>query len=121
MLWRPIQKLHKRASAFREEGLIAERAVLPEMAGLAVQAPYNISAPQMMQPALPVDSYMNMGIDDGLGGFTDQAGGLQPATDMTSWVDWEHIMDDFSDINVMDMDMLFGAQTAIDEQSWPLI
>lgn len=112
MLWRPIEKLYKKASAFRDGTVTSPRnsmSISPpnmpdqNMANLSISMPpstgvtstYPMGSTQAQLPvgAMPSSGVMNAPTDVP---FTD-AYAMQPLQvgDM-SWMDWERIMEDIS-------------------------
>ncbi|KJX94658.1 hypothetical protein TI39_contig4169g00017 [Zymoseptoria brevis] len=95
MLWRPIEKLYRKASAFRDGGEQAKgRITATTTAGVSngngvvkTSPPVAVSQAQVPSPPLPD---MSMPLQGGYQGFSPLQGG-----DL-SWMDWERIMEDMS-------------------------
>lgn len=110
MLWRPIEKLAKKANAFRIAGRresqtlpLRQQQTLAPMP--AISMPITACPPQAQQAqvnqhgmpveSMPMDPIMSGQLDFGSTDGFDMMS-LQPGD--AGWLDWEKIMDDFSDM-----------------------
>ena len=135
MLWRPIQKLYLKANAFRQGGTRGlqprQKSVSPPethtprsmpMGPMGVAYPVDTTQKQQQQSQLnhhdmpmgsiPLDPSMSAPMDFSTT-MTDFNGLTPPQSGDMSWLDWENIMNDFSD---MPMDPTMGDM----QQSMPL-
>ncbi|MCJ1383827.1 hypothetical protein MMC17_006941 [Xylographa soralifera] len=98
MLWRPIEKLYKKASEFRDgdcRGSHAESQVSADLPSTTLPMGFPPAQyPQMPVEAVPMDPILTYPIDLYV---TDEAGGMTPTLqgDM-SWLEWERYIDDLS-------------------------
>ena len=121
MLWRPIEKLYKKAAAFRDR-----RAPSSHRASISPFQPNNTSSPTTMPPQtgtppgyLNVDEQLQLvpGAESLNGPFYDgdavTALSPVPAGDI-SWMDWESIMQDISSLNpdAMNTDLTMNNNTS---------
>lgn len=118
MLWRPIEKLYKKATAFRDgatppgnsigisppnvpEQNMADLSIhLPPSTGIAPMHPVGSTQVQLPAGTMPTSGMMNPSMDSSL---MDGLSGMSPIQvgDM-SWMDWERIMEDISTVRNVD-------------------
>lgn len=109
MLWRPIEKLYKKASAFRDAGRRVSQPmpgpqIAADMPSTTLPSAYQQppQQPQMNHHGMPMGS---MPLDPILSGPMDFENNLGDFSGVTpyqpgdmSWLDWERIVDDLSDV-----------------------
>lgn len=108
MLWRPIEKLYRKAKTFRDAGRrMSQPSAVQQHALPPYQQPFTppFHFPTMVEPGTvsPTESpnfnpYGQLSVDPLLTGSLECSAELTPTGDM-SWVDWEQIMEDISIID----------------------
>ncbi|KAK4549322.1 hypothetical protein LTR36_006319 [Oleoguttula mirabilis] len=135
MLWRPIEKLHKKASSFRDAGrresqisgfrelqlaadLPGTATPMPTYPPLAQQPPMNHHG--MPMGSMPMDPIMSGQMDFGSTPGLDDMMPLQPGD--AGWLDWECIMEDFSNMPLEMGDLQQPQQVrGSDGLQWPCV
>ena len=110
MLWRPIEKLYKKATAFRDGNPTPRASVSPPNMRMMLGQNQMASIPPLLEQPAPL-AIPPLGIHDQgaafasneMAGFDDLFDGIGslPAGDM-SWMEWEQVMDDMSGLPLND-------------------
>lgn len=141
MLWRPIEKLYKKARSFRDAGrtesLLASRPRQPPShSNVTSSASGATGSPQVRQPPFEPSSMstgsmsmdpmttamttaMPMDFND-MTNFDFNNMSIPPTGDL-SWLDWENIMSDFSSNVPVSMGDLQQPQVVPNGRDWPCV
>ena len=133
MLWRPIEKLYRKASAFRDHGTTASSQTSPMQSSNQQIPPHSLPYPtpasidssmttqsnnQLPVGAMPTTGVMNSGLELDFGN-TVMGNPLDMGNSDMSWMDFERILEDMSnpaDITLSDMQWPQGVGPG---QDWP--
>lgn len=117
MLWRPVEKLYKKASAFRDHG-VTPQSVSPPQSNPS-QAPATMMYPdqfsttmgqpitQTMPGSMPTSGLMNPPMD--INFATDPMANFDTANVDMNWMDFQQILEDMSN----------PAEMNLEEMQWP--
>ena len=110
MLWRPIEKLYKKATTFRDSGRSAPQQPPPHQQQNSEPQDPPLTHPTTQPPqqdfassAPPLDPLLTMNMPNpngtDFGDISDAMAGIDFHS--SDWIDWEHIMDDLSEMPSM--------------------
>ena len=126
MLWRPIDKLYKKASAFRDHGVTpqtispAQQTQIPPMDPTFQNSTFDRSFGQLpAQPipgAMPTGGVLNSPMDLNLANST--MGGLDLGNTDMSWMDFERILEDMSNPGEMALPDMQWSQSMPPGEDW---
>ena len=134
MLWRPIEKLYKKASAFRDHreetptGISPPQIPQPASVRSSFAIPQQIDPPlgqpfpQTMPGAMPTSGVLNGAMDIDFGNNLMPIAGMDMVNNDMSWMDFQNIWEDMStpapQVNLGDIQW---PQQVPSDQDWPCV